>query len=312
MRRGDCVVRLFAVIWLAMWLSASLSPEPLLYGQPATRSRARHAAARVVVVTQEPGVSIYFNGAFRGKTDEHGQLVIRELPAGRYQLRARKLDFKEYRLEFRVAAGQTRRLALRLIPTRDPAEQAYQRGEQLREERRYADAVAQYQRALELRPSFSAARLGLARSLLALNRYEEAQQQAEAAIAERRRQDHESYTVLANILRGMGLYEEAVQAYRRALRLARNFSPEAHAGLAMTLEFMDAPDEAIPHMRQAIAQNGDAEPILYSLLGTTLLNANRKQEALAALERFLALAPDSTEAPAIQSLVEQLRQELQP
>ncbi|MCS6804476.1 MAG: tetratricopeptide repeat protein [Acidobacteriota bacterium] len=295
-----------------MGLSASLSQELALAGQPATKSRARHATARVVVVTQEPGVSVYLNGAFRGKTNERGQLVIQQLPAGRYQLRARKVDFKDYRSEFRVAAGQVERLALRLIPTRDPAEQAYQRAEQWREERRHADAVTEYQRALELRPSFPAARLGLARSLLALNRYEEAQQQAEAAIAERRRQDPEGYTVLANILRGMGLYEEAVQNYRRALRLARNFSPEAHAGLAMTLEFMDAPDEAIPHMQQAIAQNGDAEPILYSLLGTTLLNVNRKQEALVALERFLALAPDSNEAPAIQSLVEQLRQELRP
>jgi hypothetical protein len=40
------------------------------------------------------------------------------------------------------------------------------------------------------------------------------------------------------------------------------------------------------------------------------LNANRKKEALVALEKFLALAPHSNEAPAIQSLVGQLREEL--
>ncbi len=279
-------------------------------GQPATKTRARNAAANLTVITNNPEVSLYLNGAFRGKTDERGRLLIQRLPVGRYVLRARKIGFKDYRTEFRMAAGRSRQQRVNLLPANDPAELAYQRGEQFREDKKYEGSLSHYKSALEQRQPFPEARLGFARSLLALNRHEEAQQQAEQAIRERKGQDPEAHTVLANVLRGAGQYEDAVDNYRQALEQARNFSPEAHAGLAITLEFMDRPEEAIPHMRTAIAQNGDAEPILYNLLGNMLLLVEQKQEAIQAWERFLALAPESNLAPAIQSLVEQVREEL--
>jgi len=266
--------------------------------------------ARLTLITNKPDVSIYLNGAFRGKSDQRGTLLIERLPASRYRLRARTVGFKDYRFEFRVAAGEARRLHVHLLPTRDRAELAYQRGEQWREEKKYEESVAEYEAALRLRRTFPEARVGLARSLLALNKHEESQQQAEQAIHERRGQEPEGYTVLANALRGAGLYGEAAEQYHRALRQAKNFSPEAHTGLALSLDEMGETEEAIEHLRQAIAQDGDGEPILYNLLGNMLLAVDKKREALKALEKYLALAPDSDLAPAIQSLVEQVREEL--
>jgi tetratricopeptide (TPR) repeat protein len=277
--------------------------------QPATKARTGSALARLTIITNKPGVSIYCNGAFRGKTDEKGHLLIDRLPFGRYDVRARKLGYKEYRAPLRVSAG-AQRLRVSLLPTSDPAELAYQRAEQLREDKQYEQSIKEYEAALEVRRPFPEARLGLARSLVALNQYEEAQRQAEPAIAERKGRDPEGYTVLANAFRGAGQYEEAVETYRRALRVAQDFSPEAHAGLAITLEFMDDAESAIPHMRKAIAQNGDAEPILYNLLGNMYLAVDKKREAIKALEKYLVLAPDSNLASAVQSLVEQLREEL--
>jgi len=290
----------------AEWLVTSVSGQR----QPATKTGARSALARLTLITNKPEVSVYLNGAFRGKTDKNGKLLIERLPVGRYNLRARKIGFKDYRFVFRVAVGETRRLRVSLVPTNDPAELAYQRGEQFREEKKYQESVAEYEAALRLRRRFPEARLGLARSLLALDEYEEAEQHAERAIRERQGQDPEGYTVLGNVLRGQGRYEEAAQVYRRALRQAKNFSPEAHTGLALSLEEMGETDEAIQHLRQAIAQDGDGEPILYSLLGNMLLSVDAKREAVKALEKYLVLAPESNLAPAIQSLVEQLREEL--
>jgi tetratricopeptide (TPR) repeat protein len=271
---------------------------------------ARSASARVTFISNKPEVSVYLNSAFRGRTDDNGRLIIERLPAGRYQLRARKVGCKDYRFEFQVAAGQARQLRVNLLSTNDPADLAYQRGEQLREEKKFEASTEEYKAALELRRQFPQARLGLARSLLALNEHEEAQQQAELAIRERRGQDPEGYTVLGNILRGAGQYEEAADAYRRALRLARDFSPEAHTGLALTMDDMDEPEKAIQHLRKAIAQDGDGEPILYNLLGNMLLAVERKREALKAFEMYLRLAPNSNDAPAIKSLIEQVREEL--
>lgn len=268
------------------------------------------AIAHLTLRTKQPEVSIYLNGVFRGKTDQSGRLLIERLPPGRYHLRARKVGFKEYHREFHVSAGSRRRLRLSLQPTRDPAELAYQRGEQLREEKKYEESVHEYEAALKQRRRFPKARLGWARSLLALDQYEEAGQQAELAIREQRGQEAEGYTVLANALRSAGLYEEAAAQYRRALRLAKNFSPEAHAGLALTLDEIGDVEEAIRHLRHAIAQDGDGEPILYHLLGNMLLAAEKKQEAIKAWETYLALAPTGNLAPAIRSLVEQVRDEL--
>jgi tetratricopeptide (TPR) repeat protein len=264
----------------------------------------------LTLIVNKPDVSVYLNGAFRGKSDENGKLVIERLPAGRYLLRARKIGYKDARLEFRVAARQSRRLRVNLVATSGPADLAYQRGEQWREEKKYDEAAKEYKAALEHRARFPQARLGLARSLLALNDYENAQQQAEQAIRERPGNFPEGHTVLGNVLRGEGLYEEAAREYRLALRQAQNFSPEAHAGLAITLDEMGETEQAIKQLRQAIAQNGDAEPILYNLLGDMHLSLGSKREALRAYEKFLELAPDSNLAPAVRSLVEQLREEL--
>lgn len=289
--------------------AVSDAPTPSPVWDHADRGRA-HQRARLHIQTSPSEVSIYLNGAFRGRTDHRGNLVIADLPPGRYRLRARKLGTRERHLDLRLAPGEYRRLGIILRPTGDPAELAYQRGEQWREEKKYRASLSWYRLALQRRTSFPEAHVGLARSFLALHQYDEAQAEAEAAIGERQGVYPEGYTVLGRALHGKGLYEEALAAYRRALRQAGNFSPEAHAGLALVLDDMDEPERAIVHMRMAIEQNGDAEPTLYNLLGNMLLRIEALREAIAAFQTYLNLAPQSDLAPAIRSLVDQLRAEM--
>jgi tetratricopeptide (TPR) repeat protein len=296
-----------------LWLIAGLLPhEETVWAQagPGTKARPRSVLARLTLLSNGPDVSVYLNGALRGRTDAGGRLLVERLPAGYYKLRARKIGCKEYQVALNIVAGQSRRLRVNMLPASDPAELAYQRGEQLREEKKYSESVGQYEAALELRRQFPEARIGLARSLLLLNRHDEAQRQTESAIRERRAQDPEGFTVLGNVLRGAGQYEEAIASYRRALRLAKDFSPEAHTGLALSLDDMDQPEDAVEHFRKAIAQDGDGEPVLYNLLGNALLAVDRKREAIKALETYLKLAPGSANAPAIESLLERVREEL--
>ena len=67
--------------------------------------------------------------------------------------------------------------------------------------------------------------------------------------------------------------------------------------------------EAVDALRKGIAQNADAEPILYQLLGNALERVDEHEEAIAAYERFLELAPNHTLAPAVRSIIDQLREE---
>ncbi|MCS6816609.1 MAG: tetratricopeptide repeat protein [Blastocatellia bacterium] len=276
--------------------------EPALSGQS-------RASAHLVISTR-PAAVVFVNDVRRGVTDARGRLTL-VLEPGTYTLRVSKTGYEEAHVRLRLTPGMRRQLALALPPLRDPAERHRQQGDALREQRQFAQAAAEYRKAIALRKGrFPRARLGLARALLALEEPEEALRQVRRAIAESRTPLPEARTLLGNILRAQGLYEDAIREYRAALRQANNFSPEAHAGLALALGELGETEPAIAHMRTAIAQNADAEPILYYLLGNLLLDADRPQEAIAAYETYLRLAPQSETAPAVRSLVEQLRKEL--
>ncbi|GBC77289.1 Lipopolysaccharide assembly protein B [bacterium HR08] len=279
-------------------------------GQPARAPSENPRAEAQVVISTLPEAVVFLNGVRRGTTDARGRLTLTVEP-GTYTLRVSKLGRQEVQRRVRLQPGAERRLVLSLPPLRDRAERHRQQGDAWREQKLFARAVAEYRRAIALRGGrFPRARLGLARALLALEEHEEAVRQVRRALAESRTPLPEAHTLLGNILRAQGLYEEAIREYRAALRHAGGFSPEAHAGLALALEEVGEIEAAITHLRTAIAQNADTEPILYYLLGNLLLTADRLSEAIAAYEAYLRLAPQSEMAPAVRSLVEQLRKEL--
>ena len=59
----------------------------------------------------------------------------------------------------------------------------------------------------------------------------------------------------------------------------------------------------------AIDQLSETEPIIYQLLGAAYEKAGENKEAILAYENYLRLAPNGSLAPAVRSIVEQLRQQ---
>ena len=68
-------------------------------------------------------------------------------------------------------------------------------------------------------------------------------------------------------------------------------------------------DEAIAEYQKAIAQLSDSEPVIYQLLGAAYEKQQKYKEALASYEKYLALAPNGSLAPALRSIIEQLRRD---
>ena len=101
----------------------------------------------------------------------------------------------------------------------------------------------------------------------------------------------------------------AIEAFERAIREARGFQPEAHTGLALALEDKGRNEEAVASFRKAIAQLSDTEPVLYQLLGALYEKMEKYKEAVAAYDKFLELAPESNLAPAVRSILDQLRRQ---
>ena len=276
---------------------------------PAAASNS-NAASQKIVVRTEPNAAVWLDDVRRGTTDATGQLEINKVSAGRHTLRVRAKGFGERVVP--VLPTERGVVTLHLLPTKDEAELTFQQAEEARE--RAADDEARkqaaefYRRALKLRALFPAAHVGLARVLLDLNDTDGALIEIEAA-----RRDRPTYAeasaVEGRILREQGDSQAAITAFERAIREGRGFQPEAYTGMGLALEEKGKYEEAAAAYNKAIAQLGDTEPILYELLGRTYERLEKYKEAVVAYEKYLQLAPDGKLAPAIRSIIDQLRQQ---
>ena len=265
--------------------------------------------ARSFTITTEPNAIVWVDEIRRGVTDSTGRLELANVSAGRHVVRVRAMGFKEATAA--VVPGK-RSLAVKLIKTTDQAELLFQQAEEAREKSRddaaREKAAELYREALKLRSAFPAARVGLARVLLDLNKYQAALSEIDAA--RRSRPSYpEASAVEGRINREAAFDEEAIKSFRRAIREARGFQPEAHVGLARLLEEKGQYDEAIAEFRKAIDQLSDSEPVIYQLLGAAYEKQMKFKEAVAAYEKYLALAPNGSQASAIRSIIEQLKRD---
>jgi tetratricopeptide (TPR) repeat protein len=299
---------LILALSLALFLfPVSASPQR----RAISKRTSAEATAAALTITTEPNAIVWIDDIRRGVTDATGRLELKKISGGRHTLRVRAMGFKEITMP--LLAGR-RSQAVKLIRTTDQAELAFQQAEDGREKAKddaAREKVAQlYRETLKLRPAFPAAHVGLARVLLDLNQYQPALAEIEAA--RRVRPVYaEASAIEGRIHREAAFTEEAVRSFRRAIREAKGFQPEAHVGLARVFEDKGQYADAIAEYRKAIEQLSDSEPVIYQLLGAAYERAQNYKEAVAAYEKYLELAPNGSLAPAIRSIIDQLRREAQ-
>lgn len=291
--------------WEALVLVALLLFASPVFAQRSTTTAAQ--ASRTLTITTEPNAIVWIDEIRRGVTDASGKLALKNVSPARHSLRVRANGFRES--TGLILPGKNS-ATVKLMRTTDAAELAFQEAETAREQARDDEgrqkAAEAYRRALKLRPSFPAARVGLARILLELNEYKEALAEIEAARRSRAIYP-EASAVEGRINREAAFDEEAIKSFRRSIREARGFQPEAHVGLARVLEEKGQFDEAIAEYRKALDQLMDSEPVIYQLLGAAYERQQKYKEALAAYEKYLTLAPNGSLAPAVRSIIDQLK-----
>jgi Flp pilus assembly protein TadD len=276
--------------------------------QTATTAAAGKAVAKSLTVKTEPKATVWLDEVRRGVTDDSGSLAVRNVSAGRHTLRVRARGFGERTLALLPAQRGT--VEVRLTPTTDEAELLFQQAEELSAKgaEGRAEAKELYRRALKLRAKYPAAHVGLARALSADDDFNAALEELSAA--RRLRPVYpEAWAVEGRILRELAEYDEAIAAFERAVREGRGFQPEARAGLGLVYVDKGDHEQAAEHFRRAIAQLSDTEPALYQLLGASYEKLEKWKEAVAAYEKYLELAPEGKLAPAISSIIDQLRQQ---
>ena len=284
----------------------------LLFADPVLAQRSTSTAAnaaRTLTITTEPKAIVWIDEIRRGVTDDSGRLTVKNISPGRHSLRIRANGFKESTSS--ILPGK-RIATVKLVRTTDAAELAFQEAESAREQAKDDEArqkaAEAYRRAIKLRPAFPAARVGLARVLLDLNQYKEALAEIEAARRSRPVYP-EASAVEGRINREAAFDEEAIKSFRRSIREARGFQPEAHVGLARVLEEKGQYHEAVAEYQKALNQLMDSEPVIYQLLGAAYERQQKYKEAISAYEKYLTLAPNGSIAPAVRSILEQLKRD---
>lgn len=310
--RERCRVRSGLQLLMLALLCAVLlfnSPHALAQKQQRKQTTAVTSTKSLTIHTEANAI-VWLDEVRRGVTNADGQLKLEKIAAGSHTLRVRASGFTEKTVALApTASGQVN---VKLIRTTDEAELFFQQAEAAREKAsddasRHA-AVELYSRALLKRPRFPAAHLGLARLLLDLKDSLAAYDEIDKA-REGRPVYPEATVVEGRLLRASDDNKAAIETFRRAVREAHGFQPEAHTGLALALEDAGRNDEAVTEFRKALAQLSDTEPIIYQLLGALYEKMEKYKEAVEAYENYLRLAPEGNLAPAIRSIIDQLRRQ---
>jgi len=298
--RRVCCTKFIAAIVVTFGCCSSTIPQsriPKTTAQPS------------FTITTEPNAIVWIDEIRRGVTDGSGVLTLTKVSPRRHTLRVRARGFRE---ATRAVLPGARRIAVKLIQSTDEAELLFQRAEEARETAKSNEdrqrATELYRQAIKLRAAYPAAHVGLARLLMDLNQYQEALSEIDAA--RRYRPIYpEASAVEGRIHREAAFTNDAITSFRRAIRESGGFQPEAHVGLARILEEKGQYAEAIAEYQKAIDQLSDTEPIIYQLLGAAYERVQKYKEAVAAYESYLALAPNGSLAPAIRSMIDQLRRQ---
>jgi predicted Zn-dependent protease len=295
------------VMALAYQPTAQRARKPSPPASPSTQ-----ATGALKVITGQAGSVVFINNVRHGATNDKGELDLPRVRAGSFPVRVRSVGFADWTGSVIVTANSSRTLKVTQSPIADEATLHYQKGDALRERGKNKEAVEEYRQALALRANFTEARIAMARSLIALQDFQGAEEQTTAALKAAGRTLAEAQTVLANMRRHQGLVEESIVEYRKAIRLAQGNAFEAHIGLAIALNEMNDPkliDEIAREYRIGIIQDMENEPVLYYQLGEILEKAGRNKEAIAAYRNYLRLDPEGEYASAAESIIDRLKDE---
>ena len=282
-----------------------------------TQTKTRSSTLTVV---SEPGAVVWIDGIRFGKTDPSGRLLIKDLGGARHMVLVRADGFKEASKPITSPQGEVK---VGLVKTADPADLAFQDAERLVSQDR-VKAAAAYRKAISLRPTYTAAYIGLARVLSDSGDNDGALK----AIRDLRRnapQNAEAAAVEGRIYRENGDDEKAIAAFKRAIIIGHGFQPEAYTGLGLLYKeraesagaagnFADETanyNEATKDLAAALKQLSGAPGaiVLYQLLGLVYERQKKFSDALRIYNEFLERFPNSNEASAVRSFIEQIKKQ---
>lgn len=166
-------------------------------------------------------------------------------------------------------------------------------------------AFVKFQEALEVDPNLEEAQAGLAVSALEIGRHEEAASAAETVLRNNP-QDERALRIRYNAALELEDDERLVEA----LIGLRDIEPVVARDGLLRLAFEVYDENDMPKARERFVKVLEVDPdhaLTHYFLGLINANLGETDEARAHLERFVALAPDHSEAPSARELIDYLK-----
>jgi tetratricopeptide (TPR) repeat protein len=277
----------------------------------------------VLTITTEPNSTVWIDDIRFGTTDASGKIAIKNLGGTRHIIKVRSDGFKE---ASKTITRPQEDVSIALTKSTDAAELAFQEAERMvaRDRQKAADA---YRRAVKQRPGYTAAYIGLARVLSDSGDHDGAL----AALRDLRRTapaNAEASAVEGRIYKESGDEDKAIAAFKRSILQGRGFQPEAYTGLGLLYkEKAEAAgaagdfdgeaanyNEAATDFSAAVKQLAGAPDavVIYQLLGLVYEKQKKFNDAIRVYNEFLQRFPDSNDAPAVKSFIQQIRKQQNP
>jgi tetratricopeptide (TPR) repeat protein len=155
------------------------------------------------------------------------------------------------------------------------------------------EAISQYQTALQITPDSAEVHINLGNALFQKGSVDEAISQYQTAL-QITPDDAKAWYNLGNALLQKGGVDEAISQYQKALQIRPDYA-EAHNNLGGALFQKGKVDEAISQYQTAL-QIKPADAEAYNNLGNVLLQTGKVDEAITQYQKALQIKPDNAKA----------------
>jgi tetratricopeptide (TPR) repeat protein len=155
------------------------------------------------------------------------------------------------------------------------------------------EAIAYYNKSLEINPENSEPRINLGILFAKSGRTDEALSYFQKAL-EINPRDGNAYNGIGNVFYRTGKTDDAIDNFRKALEIDPNYS-EAHYNLGNVLSQIGKADEALTHYKKAIELDPNYCKA-HNNMGNTLLQINQPDEAIYQYKKAIDCDPNFSEA----------------
>jgi Tfp pilus assembly protein PilF len=261
-------------------------------------------------------------------TDDNGTFSFRQLPNGEYTIVIDKVaDYETFRQvvdirQYTGAPAQNYSLNIRLEPKGGAAAKpgvlnaelanvpqnaraSYQKAQQSAQAGKNKEAIDLLKQAISEYPNFMLAYNELGVQYLAIGELANAEEALTSALKIK----PDTFEPLMNYgitLVRLNRFSEAIPQLRAAIKLKEQ-SPLGHFYLGRALAYQQRYDDAISELNLAMQLGGDQMKEAHRYLAAIYNARGDKQRAIAELEAYLKLAPDSKDADHLRELIRDLR-----